>query len=213
MHSSECCHFVIITLVATICTSYWNSEIKKTVERSSQGRKWNLVTIFVSVVGTHILCRQGVWKFKDGRIWNLSILERTTVFIFHNMIWMCNTIKDNICNKFINIFIITYKSIDVLCSMLYRSFCGTSKAKCHLLSFLVCQNINVWRTIVVIAPASLLSPCNALRRGYSNAAVVLSVSVSVFPSRFDLMKMIKTKPLTLCAYSSNLVDMITMTRG
>ena len=34
---------------------------------------------------------------------------------------------------------------------------------------------------------------------------------SVCPSRFDLVNMIETQPL--CAYSSNLADMFTMTRG
>ena len=59
--------------------------------------------------------------------------------------------------------------------------------------------------------ALLLSPRNALRRGYSNAAVVPSVCPCVCPSRFDLVNTIETEPL--CASSSNLADMFTMTRG
>ena len=56
--------------------------------------------------------------------------------------------------------------------------------------------------------------CNALRRGYSNAAVVSSVRPSVSPSvrasRLILVNAIATK--LLCTSSSNLADMFTMTR-
>ena len=62
-----------------------------------------------------------------------------------------------------------------------------------------------------ISAKPVLSPRNALRKGYINAVVVPSVRVSVCLSRFDLVNTIETKPL--CAYSSNLADMLTMMRG
>ena len=57
----------------------------------------------------------------------------------------------------------------------------------------------------------LLSSRNTLRRGYSNAAVVPLVSASVSVSRLILVNVIATK--LLCTSSTNLADMLTMTRG
>ena len=57
---------------------------------------------------------------------------------------------------------------------------------------------------------TLLSPRNALWWGYSNAAVVPFVRLSVRPC-VDFVNPIETKPL--CASSANLVDMFTMMRG
>ena len=61
---------------------------------------------------------------------------------------------------------------------------------------------------------TLLSPRNALRWGYSNAAVVpcvrVCVRLSVRPS-VDLVNTIATKPLHISL--SNLADMLTMMRG
>ena len=56
----------------------------------------------------------------------------------------------------------------------------------------------------------LLSPRNALRWGYSNAAVVPSVLPSFRPYK-DLVNTIETKPLHISL--SNLADMLTMMRG
>ena len=56
-----------------------------------------------------------------------------------------------------------------------------------------------------------LSLHNWLQRRYSNAAVVPSVRVCVCPSHFDLVNTIENK--LLCASSSNLADILTMTRG
>ena len=61
---------------------------------------------------------------------------------------------------------------------------------------------------------ALLSPRNALRWGYSNAAVVPSVRACVVPSfrpSEDLVNTIETKPLHISL--SNLADMFTMMRG
>ena len=61
---------------------------------------------------------------------------------------------------------------------------------------------------------SLLSPRNALRWGYSNAAVVPSVRACVVPSfrpSEDLVNTIETKPLHISL--SNLADMFTMIKG
>ena len=66
----------------------------------------------------------------------------------------------------------------------------------------------------LMCEVSLLSPRNALRWGYSNAAVVLSVSQSVRPwfrPCVDLVNTIETTPLHISL--SNLADMLTMTRG
>ena len=61
----------------------------------------------------------------------------------------------------------------------------------------------------------LLSLRNALRRGYSNAAVIpwvrASVSQSVSESRLVLVNAIATK--MFCKYSPNLADILTMTWG
>ena len=57
---------------------------------------------------------------------------------------------------------------------------------------------------------SLLSPRNALRWGYSNAAVVPCVCVCVCPS-VDLVNTIETTPLHVSL--SNLADMLTMMRA
>ena len=59
-------------------------------------------------------------------------------------------------------------------------------------------------------PPYLLSPRNALRWGYSNAAVVPSVSPWFRPC-VDLLNTIETTPLRVSL--SNLVDMLTMMRG
>ena len=53
---------------------------------------------------------------------------------------------------------------------------------------------------------------NPNAKGYGGDIVTLLwFRPSVCPSRFDLVNMIETKPL--CAYSSNLADTFTMTRG
>ena len=63
---------------------------------------------------------------------------------------------------------------------------------------------------IYIMPELLLSPRNALRWGYSNAAVVPSVLPSFRPCE-DLVNTIETKPLHISL--SNLADMLTMVRG
>ena len=63
---------------------------------------------------------------------------------------------------------------------------------------------------VCLSVLMLLSPRNALRWGYSNAAVVPCVRLSVRPS-VDLLNTIETTPFHVSL--SNLAGMITMMRG
>ena len=70
---------------------------------------------------------------------------------------------------------------------------------------------------ILFCPVDLLSPRNALRWGYSNAAVVPCVRPSVPPSVRPsvhgpyLVNTIETTPLHVSL--SNLADMLTMMRG
>ena len=69
----------------------------------------------------------------------------------------------------------------------------------------------MFMSLLRIEPADvLLSPRNALRWGYSNAAVVPCVRASVRPS-VDLVNTIETTLLHVSL--SNLADMLTMMRG
>ena len=64
------------------------------------------------------------------------------------------------------------------------------------------------------AKREILSPRNALRWGYSNAAVVPCVCVCVCPcvrASVDLVNTIETTPLHVSL--SNLADVLTMMRG
>ena len=77
------------------------------------------------------------------------------------------------------------------------------------------KTILIWlRWTVLTCARWFVSPRNALRWGYSNAAVVPSVSQSVRPwfrPCVDLVNTIETTPLHISL--SNLADMLTMTRG
>ena len=147
----------------------------------------------------------------------MPLLELTILEI-HSFPHFSLTCFDILSSNFAHDFVILY----------YRSSLSVVNFRqvlCELCPFCNLQywKYTVFRTFLIhaltysaeILHMTLLSPRNALQRGYSNAAVVPSVCVCVCPcvcpSRFDLVNTIETEPL--CASSSNLADMFTMTRG
>ena len=89
--------------------------------------------------------------------------------------------------------------------MFQKSFWFTTRTYLILSDRHLCYFVTVDGFII---PAQ--SPHNALRWGYSNAAVVPCVRPSVRPS-VDLVNMIETTLLHVSL--SNLADMLTMIRG
>ena len=75
----------------------------------------------------------------------------------------------------------------------------------HITLRLICEILSR-----IAAKISFLSPRNALRWGYSNAAVFPSVRGSIHACE-DFVNTIETKPLHISL--SNLADMLTMMRG